>query len=78
MLRVSLSVFALAICLAGGVVAQGPAPRPEAPAVKPAVLVNLNTATVAELEALPGIGAKVAGALSSTEPRRGPFVRWRN
>ncbi len=73
MLRVCLSVFALATCLAGDVWAQTPAPRPESKAVAPGAIINLNTATAVEFEALPGIGAKVAARIVEYRTRKGPF-----
>jgi|WetSurMetagenome_2_1015567.scaffolds.fasta_scaffold182514_1 competence protein ComEA len=73
MLRVCLSVFALAACLAGEVLAQAPVPRPEPTAVKPAVLINLNTATAAQLDSLPGIGPKVAARIIDYRTKKGPF-----
>ena len=60
MLRIYLSAVALATCLSVQALAQGAAPGPASNAVTPSTIVNLNTATVAELEALPGIGTKVA------------------
>jgi competence protein ComEA len=75
MLRVCLSVFALAACLSVQTFAQGAAPAPEPKAVKPAAIVNLNTATVAELEALPGIGAKVAERIVEYRVKKGPFKK---
>jgi comEA protein len=73
MLRVCLSVFALATCLAGDALAQASAPRPEATTVKPAALINLNTATTTELESLPGIGTKVAARIVEYRTKKGPF-----
>lgn len=73
MLRVCLSVFALAACLSVQPFAQGAAPGVERKAVKPATIVNLNTATVAELASLPGIGTKVAGRIVEYRMKKGPF-----
>jgi competence protein ComEA len=73
MLRICLSVFALAACLSVQALAQGAAPSSDAKAVKPSTIVNLNTATVAELEALPGIGAKVAARIVEYRTSKGPF-----
>ena len=75
MLRVCLSAFALATCLAGGILAQSPAPRREPPAVKQAAVINLNTATAAELESLPGIGAKVAARIVEYRQKNGPYKK---
>lgn len=73
MLRVCLSAFALAACLSAQALAQGAAPGPEPKATRPAVLVNLNTATAAEFESLPGIGAKVAARIVEYRIKKGPF-----
>jgi competence protein ComEA len=42
---------------------------------KPAMLVNLNTATAAELEKLPGIGQKVAARIVEYRQQKGPFKK---
>jgi competence protein ComEA len=42
---------------------------------KAAVIVNLNTATVAELEALPGIGTRVAERIIEYRTQKGPFKK---
>ena len=39
----------------------------------PSGLVNLNSATQAELEALPGIGPSLAGSIIAERERRGGF-----
>ena len=44
-------------------------------AAKPAVVVNLNTATAAELEKLPGIGAKTAARIVEYRQKKGPFKK---
>lgn len=53
-----------------------PAPRP---AVTVAItaddgLLDLNTATASELEALPGIGPTIAGRIVAYREEKGPFV----
>lgn len=73
MLRVCLSVFALATCLSIQALGQGATQGPESKPVKPAAMINLNTATVAELESLPGIGAKVAARIVEYRTKKGPF-----
>ena len=40
-------------------------------AAKPAVQVNLNTATVADLQGLPGVGAKVAARIVEYRQKQG-------
>lgn len=39
------------------------------------VAVNLNTASAAELEKLPGIGPKVAGRIVEYRQKKGPFKK---
>ena len=73
MLRICLSVFALAACLSVQALAQAAAPGAKPQAAKPSTIVNLNTATVAELEALPGIGAKVATRIVEDPDEEGLF-----
>jgi competence protein ComEA len=48
------------------------AEKPSAPA---AALVNLNTATQAQLESLPGIGVKVAERILDYRQKNGPFKK---
>jgi competence protein ComEA len=50
-----------------------PAPAPAKGAA--AAIVNINTATVAELDALPGIGAKVAARIVEYRQKNGPFKK---
>ena len=47
------------------------------PAAKPAAaaVVNINTATAAEFEALPGIGAKTAARIVEYRQKNGPFKK---
>jgi competence protein ComEA len=68
----SLSVLALGLALAGPAAAQSA--KEEKPA-KPAVMVNLNTASVAELEALPGIGVRVAERIVEYRKQKGAFKK---
>lgn len=75
MLRFCLSVLALAACLSAQAFAQGAARGLAPTAAKPAAIVNLNTATVAELEVLPGIGAKVAARIVEHRIKNGPFKK---
>jgi competence protein ComEA len=51
---------------------------PSRAAAKPAAtgaVVNLNTATAADLEALPGIGAKTAARIVEYRQKNGPFKK---
>lgn len=73
----SLSVLrmlpALVLLSAAAAVA---APLQEPPArARSAATVNLNTATAAELESLPGIGARVAQRIVEYRGKNGPFRR---
>lgn len=77
MLRTGVSLIALLACLAAHPFAQQtePSPKAGAGAAKPAAMVNLNTATAAELEQLPGIGAKVAARIVEYRTKKGPFKK---
>ena len=51
---------------------------PASPTIKPAApvtFVNLNTATLVELEALPGVGAKTAARIMDYRQKKGPFKK---
>jgi competence protein ComEA len=51
-----------------------PAARPAA-AAAPAAIVNLNTATLAQLQTLPGIGARTAQAILDHRQKNGGFKK---
>lgn len=74
MIRTLLSALVVSAALAGDVHAQTDGPRkPSAPAAKPTVMVNINTATAAEFQQLPGIGAKTAARIVDYRQKKGPF-----
>ena len=76
-----LAVMAMAIVPAAA--AQEPktpapaakAARASKPAAAPASPINLNTATQAQLEALPGVGAKAAQRILDYRKQNGPFKK---
>ena len=77
MFRTSLTIVALSALLIG---AASPAPtaqtRPAvSPAAQPATLININSASVTELQALPGIGAKTAELIVEYRQKNGPFKK---
>src|SRR5262245_45913726 len=77
MLRIVLSILVLASLVAVHVPpadAQTAPPRAAAKAV-PAGQVNINTASVADLDALPGIGAKTAALIVEYRQKNGPFKK---
>ena len=79
MVRSILSLAAaafLATALPHPVQAQTPSAA-SSRAAKPAVTgtVNINTASAAELEALPGIGAKTAARIVEYRQKNGPFKK---
>ena len=43
--------------------------------VVPPVIVNINTASIQELEALPGVGAKTAERIVDYRTKKGPFKK---
>ena len=76
MIRTSaLALVALLAALAAPAVAQQPAtPRPT-PATKAEAVVNLNTATAADLESLPGIGKSTAQRILEYRQKSGGFKK---
>jgi len=76
MIRTLLSVLAVAAVLGAHIQAQSDGGRkPAAPAAKPTVMVNINTANATELEQLPGIGAKTAARIVDYRQKKGPFKK---
>ncbi|MQA30189.1 MAG: hypothetical protein GEU82_10165 [Luteitalea sp.] len=47
----------------------------DTPAAKPVMVVNLNTATVTDLQELPGIGAIVSARIVEYRQKNGPFKK---
>jgi len=52
-----------------------PAASPAGSKAAPASVININTATAAELDALPGIGAKTAARIVEYRQKNGPFKK---
>ncbi len=70
--RVIAALLALSLAGPGSIVAaQTTAPAAE----KTAAAVNLNTASAADLESLPGIGAKTAERILEYRQKNGPFKK---
>ena len=86
MIRALLVTLAVLAALASPLVAQSEAPKPQgtrARAAKPAVtatvvsteVINLNTATPAQIASLPGIGPKTADLVVQYRTKNGPFKK---
>jgi comEA protein len=76
MSRTICSLLAVGILLAAHLQAQGtPQGSAASPASKPLVVINLNTAGVPELAALPGIGEKTAARIVEYRQKNGPFKK---
>lgn len=63
----------VAAALVGAALALGAVPRAGAGDSSPSVVVNVNTATLDELQALPGIGEARAQAILAARQARGGF-----
>ena len=79
MLRFVLSILALATLVAvqapSAAAQTKPAARATSKPAAPSAAVNINTASVAELDALPGIGAKTAALIVEYRTKNGPFKK---
>jgi competence protein ComEA len=80
MFRYALSIVALASLVAAQTAAPAAQSQPaqSRAAAKPtstAAVVNINSATASDLEALPGIGAKTAGRIVEYRQKNGPFKK---
>jgi competence protein ComEA len=67
-------VMAMAMTTSEAAAVQGKAPKSKAEAA-PAAPLNLNTATVAQLEALPGVGAATAKLIVEHRQKNGGFKK---
>jgi competence protein ComEA len=72
-MRTFVSLFVLAVLCAAYPLAQTAEPKPQA--ARPAATVNLNSATAAELQTLPGIGEKTALRIIEYRQKKGPFKK---
>src|SRR5215470_13125438 len=69
-------VASLLTCVPAIVLAQTKTPAAAAAGKLPAgAVVNINTASAAELDALPGIGAKTAALIVEYRQKNGPFKK---
>ena len=79
MLRIALPILTLASLIAlqpSAAAAQtAPAARTVARPATPSGQVNINTASAADLDALPGIGAKTAALIVEYRQKNGPFKK---
>jgi competence protein ComEA len=74
MRRVKIGVaLVLAVLLAAPMISAGQASAPAK--ATPATVVNINTATADQLDALPGIGAKLAARIVDYRQKNGGFKK---
>jgi competence protein ComEA len=78
MFRTTLSIITLASLVAllpRAAAAQSKPPAPAAAKPAAAAVVNLNSASTSDLQALPGIGAKTAERIVEYRQKNGPFKK---
>jgi competence protein ComEA len=76
MIRTLFPALVLGALIAAHPLAQADtAPKASTRVVKPVGIVNINTATAAELEQLPGIGPKTAARIVDYRQKKGPFKK---
>ena len=76
MMRALVSMSALSLLLAAlPAAALAQAKAAAAPKAASTAVVNINTASAAELDALPGIGAKTAARIVEYRQKNGPFKK---
>jgi competence protein ComEA len=74
-MRFPLVLLALSTLFAAHPLAQSGTAAKDTRMAAPLPTINLNTATQAELEALPGVGARVAARIIDYRKEKGPFKK---